>query len=61
MIDESTSDIQDQQPDEKTAYKFHWRYIPLGAQILFIAFGALVLIPMLLYLRLDSEPWFFNS
>jgi len=47
MIDESTSDIQEQQPDEKTAYKFHWRYIPLGAQILFIAFGALVLIPIL--------------
>lgn len=47
MIDESTSDLQEQQPDEKTAYKFHWRYIPLGAQILFIAFGALVLIPIL--------------
>ncbi|MGC9525084.1 MAG: uracil-xanthine permease family protein [Limnospira sp.] len=46
MIDESTSDIQEQQA-EKTAYKFHWRYIPLGAQILFIAFGALVLIPIL--------------
>ncbi|MDJ1176221.1 uracil-xanthine permease family protein [Roseofilum capinflatum] len=32
---------------DRTAYQFSWRYFPLGAQILCIAFGALVLVPIL--------------
>ncbi|MDB9516141.1 uracil-xanthine permease family protein [Roseofilum reptotaenium CS-1145] len=32
---------------DPTAYRFSWRYFPLGAQILSIAFGALVLVPIL--------------
>lgn len=32
---------------DRTAYRFSWRYLPLGAQILCIAFGALVLVPIL--------------
>lgn len=32
---------------ELTIYKFRWRDLPLGAQMLFVAFGALVLVPII--------------
>jgi uracil permease len=46
MIEPPSANLEAQKND-RTAYRFSWRYLPLGAQILCIAFGALVLVPIL--------------
>ncbi|MDB9315152.1 uracil-xanthine permease family protein [Spirulina sp. CS-785/01] len=41
------SDTDYQNPTDSTRYQLRWQDIPLGIQMLFVAFGALVLVPIL--------------